>query len=51
MFRWELALKALRARILILCLKEYKGMGHRAWRWWQELSAMVLVAVAVVGTW
>jgi hypothetical protein len=31
-FRWELVLKALRAHIPIPCLKEYKGMGHRAWR-------------------
>ena len=29
LFRWGLALKALRARIRILCLKGYRGMGHR----------------------
>ena len=44
-FHWELVLKALRARIRIriLCLKEYKGMGHRIWklRWGQELAAVV----------
>jgi hypothetical protein len=47
-FRWELVLKALHVRIRILCLKEYKGMGHRAWR---VITGVVLVAVAVVGTW
>lgn len=45
-FRWELVSKAQRARIPILCLKEYKGMGHRAWR----VTVLVLV-MAVVGTW